>query len=206
MALVDGDVLISFNWDTTAERIASGPGGLGNRLGLPVPRALQEQRQPGEAARLAVVGGRRGFRPYEVAQRARRTTTGGDAGRARSPAFGGVHAAARARCRPHEGEADQRNAAGEPSGVRNLRGPVGRRGRRDHGRNILVGYRFPSEDGYGRFLLREAARRRGRPLPPVPYYALKGDRVEIEKALQDVFGPDVESSFRGPATPATPKH
>ena len=68
----------------------------------------------------------------------------------------------------------------------------------------VIGYRFPSEDGYGRFLLREAARRRTRPLPPIPYYALEADREEIEKALREVFGVDVQSSFMGPVTPASP--
>jgi hypothetical protein len=67
----------------------------------------------------------------------------------------------------------------------------------------VIGYRFPSEDGYGRFLLREAARRRHQPLPQIPYFALERDRADIEQALREVFGDDVQCSFKGPVDPAS---
>jgi hypothetical protein len=69
----------------------------------------------------------------------------------------------------------------------------------------VIGYRFPSEDGYGRFLLREAARRRRQPLPQIPYYALERDRAAVEQALREVFGDDARCSFKGPVDPASPK-
>jgi hypothetical protein len=69
----------------------------------------------------------------------------------------------------------------------------------------VMGYRFPSEDAYGRFLLREAVRRRTAPMPPIDYYALETDRAELERALREVFGQEVRCSFLGPVEPAAPK-
>jgi len=63
----------------------------------------------------------------------------------------------------------------------------------------VVGYRFPAEDGYGRFILREAIRRRspGSKLPTVRYYSLQCDRGEFEQAFREVFGPDVNYEYLG---------
>ena len=68
----------------------------------------------------------------------------------------------------------------------------------------VIGYRFPSEDGYGRFLLKQAAKRRATPLSPVSYYALKNDDG-IEEALRDIFGTGVACDLKGPATAAALK-
>jgi hypothetical protein len=62
----------------------------------------------------------------------------------------------------------------------------------------VVGYGFPPEDGYGRFLFRQAARRRGTSMPRISYYALAKDTGKIEEALRDIFGKDVKYSFEGP--------
>lgn len=48
---------------------------------------------------------------------------------------------------------------------------------------VVVGYRFPAEDAYGRFLFREAVLRRPKQtgLPPICYYALSKDREQLKE-------------------------
>jgi hypothetical protein len=69
----------------------------------------------------------------------------------------------------------------------------------------VVGYRFPPEDGYGRFLLCEALRRRphGALLPVLGYFSLERDRGKFEQAFRDIFGSGVNYTYEGPVTPPT---
>jgi hypothetical protein len=63
---------------------------------------------------------------------------------------------------------------------------------------VVVGYGFPPEDAYGRFLFRQGARRRSlASLPEISYYALETDRDRIEDAFRDIFAEDVACSFVG---------
>lgn len=62
----------------------------------------------------------------------------------------------------------------------------------------ILGYGFPPEDQYGRFLFREASARRPAPvLLPVWYYTLPTDRSRIETALREIFGPAVNYEYKG---------
>lgn len=63
----------------------------------------------------------------------------------------------------------------------------------------VVGYGFPPEDGYGRFLLREAMRaRRGRPLA-IEYFELPERALETEASIRDAFGrTELQPMWRGP--------
>jgi hypothetical protein len=67
----------------------------------------------------------------------------------------------------------------------------------------VVGYRFPPEDGYGRFLFAEALRRRpaGTALRVLRYFSLEGDRSKFEKAFREVFGDSVNCAYAGPVKP-----
>ncbi len=74
----------------------------------------------------------------------------------------------------------------------------------------VLGYSFPKEDHYGRFLFQEAVRLRREKLPVerqkllVDFYELDGEpRKNTESAIEEVFestGPDV--NYLGPVTPA----
>lgn len=71
---------------------------------------------------------------------------------------------------------------------------------------VLVGYGFPPEDTYGRFLFRQAAARRGaRPRPSIEYYALARDRARIVEAVRETFGSDVNCTYAGCVEPPLPK-
>ena len=72
----------------------------------------------------------------------------------------------------------------------------------------IVGYRFPQEDAYGRFLFREAVRRRpdATHLPTIRYYALVRDREEFEKAFREVFAPQVNYEYMGEVKSAWPSN
>lgn len=63
----------------------------------------------------------------------------------------------------------------------------------------VVGYGFPAEDSYGRFILREAILKRppGHKLPTVRYYSLQRDRGEFEQAFREIFGPEVNYEYLG---------
>ena len=68
---------------------------------------------------------------------------------------------------------------------------------------IIVGYRFPPEDEYGRFLLREAVKKRAAGLPlSLRYFSLARDREVFERAFRDVFGSSVSYSYCGEVTTA----
>ncbi len=62
---------------------------------------------------------------------------------------------------------------------------------------VVAGYGFPPEDGYGHFLLREAARRRGRAPLPIAYYSLPDGRSRIEASIRDIFGTAANYAYRG---------
>ncbi|GEM_PF-3076371 len=65
---------------------------------------------------------------------------------------------------------------------------------------FVVGYSFPQEDQYGRFLLREAVRRRVHGAPPVTvhYYELADRVAEVRKAILETFGqPGIRLQCRG---------
>src|ERR1019366_8619457 len=62
---------------------------------------------------------------------------------------------------------------------------------------VVAGYGFPPEDGYGHFLLREAAGRRGRTPLSIVYYSLPIDRAKVEASMRDIFGDDVNYRFAG---------
>lgn len=67
---------------------------------------------------------------------------------------------------------------------------------------IIVGYSFPREDTYGRFMIREALRSRSAP-PLVEFFELKDRACEREKEILDAFDHRVrELTYRGPVTPA----
>jgi hypothetical protein len=64
---------------------------------------------------------------------------------------------------------------------------------------VVIGYGFPPEDTYGRFLFRHAAKRRGsRGQPTIRYYALPKDTGRIDDALREMFGQDVKYTYEGP--------
>lgn len=70
-------------------------------------------------------------------------------------------------------------------------------------RVVVVGYRFPEEDGYGRFLVREAlvGRGRGRPVT-VQYYAKDGDcKGKLRSVLKEIFGLTDDPECLGPVAP-----
>jgi hypothetical protein len=52
---------------------------------------------------------------------------------------------------------------------------------------VFIGYGFPDEDTYGRFLFREAARRRNGDVPRVSFYAPREAECHIKEALEWVF-------------------
>jgi hypothetical protein len=58
---------------------------------------------------------------------------------------------------------------------------------------VVVGYSFPKEDQYGRFLLREGARRRGKPLK-IEYYERPDRAAERAFSIQEAF----QTTSRGP--------
>jgi hypothetical protein len=63
---------------------------------------------------------------------------------------------------------------------------------------VVLGYSFPYEDQYGRFLFKEGARQRAKQLKKVEYYNI--DR-RSEAAIRDIFG-DVKIEWKGKVTPA----
>jgi hypothetical protein len=67
---------------------------------------------------------------------------------------------------------------------------------------VVAGYGFPPEDAYGHFLFREAVRRRHEPLP-IAYYSLPQDRGNVEASLRYVFGACAAYTFEGTVKPAT---
>lgn len=62
---------------------------------------------------------------------------------------------------------------------------------------VVVGYSFPQEDQYGRFLLKEGIRFRRSELT-VDFFELEDKRPEREKAIRDVFGSRIKNLiYRG---------
>lgn len=67
---------------------------------------------------------------------------------------------------------------------------------------VIVGYGFPPEDGYGRFLFRAAAGRRtdsARGLR-IEFYSRAEDTSTIEGALRDIFGKSITYTYQGTVT------
>ena len=65
---------------------------------------------------------------------------------------------------------------------------------RDADSVVVVGYSFPQEDQYGRFLLKEGIRLRSSELT-VEFFELKDRRSEREEAIRDVFGSCIKNLF-----------
>lgn len=63
---------------------------------------------------------------------------------------------------------------------------------RDADSVVVVGYSFPQEDQYGRFLLKEGIRLRSSELT-VEFFELEDRRSEREEVIRDVFGSCVEN-------------
>ena len=62
---------------------------------------------------------------------------------------------------------------------------------------VIVGYSFPQEDQYGRFLLKEGIRLRRSELT-VEFFELEDRRSEREEAIRDVFGSRIQNLvYRG---------
>jgi len=59
---------------------------------------------------------------------------------------------------------------------------------RDARRVVLIGYKFPVEDVYGRFLIQEGLRLRGNNALSVHYYELPANAVNRQKEIKEVFG------------------
>jgi hypothetical protein len=74
---------------------------------------------------------------------------------------------------------------------------------RDADSFIIVGYGFPTEDQYGRFLFGEAMRLRAKPPRSIEFYEL-ADRAECtESAIRSAFGRcDLQPDYTGPVKPA----
>ena len=68
---------------------------------------------------------------------------------------------------------------------------------------VVVGYGFPEDDTYGRFLFREAMKLRSGDLPSVQLYELAERAQETASALRDALGcPELQVEWKGPVTPA----
>src|SRR5262249_3203253 len=68
---------------------------------------------------------------------------------------------------------------------------------------VVVGYGFPRDDAYGRFLFREAMKLRSSDLPSVQLDELAERAEETEAALRDALGcPELQVEWKGPVTPA----
>lgn len=58
---------------------------------------------------------------------------------------------------------------------------------READRLTVVGYSFPTDDGYGGFLFGEAARQRARPLGGIDVYGLDEDRDRLVARVREIF-------------------
>jgi hypothetical protein len=195
--LGDGDALISFNWDTAAERIA-------RKLSIPL---LAAGRPPLHGCKVNLIKphGSLSWQDHGANDLVRWRSDGGE------PLFDPMHVDLINQCgsplqplvlgavpikdellgqtQPNQSLytviADQWAAA--LSAIQSA------------AELVVVGYGFPPEDAYGRFLFREAARRRGdQPPPEVSYYALPQDLEKMQAAFRDIFGDDVRCVFEGP--------
>jgi hypothetical protein len=63
---------------------------------------------------------------------------------------------------------------------------------------VIVGYGFPPEDVYGRFLLEEGARQRRKRLKRIEYYNIGNDS---EPTIRKIFGAHVKIAYKGPVLP-----
>jgi hypothetical protein len=69
---------------------------------------------------------------------------------------------------------------------------------------VVSGYSFPKEDAYGRFLFQEAfrSRKRDMDLPKLRYYSLCKDRKAVRQAIRDIAGSKVKIKYAGHITAA----
>jgi len=64
---------------------------------------------------------------------------------------------------------------------------------------VVIGYGFPPEDTYGRFLFRQGVKRRTPRVPPnIAYYTLDREQEKAAMALRDIFGVGADCRFLGP--------
>jgi hypothetical protein len=69
-------------------------------------------------------------------------------------------------------------------------------------RVIAVGYSFPQDDTHGRFLLREGLRvRTSETRPTIDFFEVDGKRVDVERSIHAVFETDHGVSYRGAVLP-----
>jgi len=71
---------------------------------------------------------------------------------------------------------------------------------RDADSLVIVGYSFPREDQYGRFLIQEGMRL-WNSMPTIEFYELKDKAHERAKEIMDAFGGVPEPTFRGEVVP-----
>jgi hypothetical protein len=71
---------------------------------------------------------------------------------------------------------------------------------RDADSLVIVGYSFPREDQYGRFLIQEGMRLRNS-TPTIEFYELKDKAHKQAKEIMDAFGGVPEPTFRGEVVP-----
>jgi len=67
---------------------------------------------------------------------------------------------------------------------------------------VAIGYGFPRDDHYGRFLIREALRRPEKPLELIEFYELPERAASTASAIVETFAVDgdVRLAWRGPAS------
>lgn len=194
-----GDVLVSFNYDTLVESLASR---CGHRLVLP------EQK----AARASVVLAKpHGSVSWRMDWRSRRVICGepdgepatrsmseAEVGQEQEPLVLGAV--------PIKSELVREVQAAYFPDVWNVvttHWSTVVRAVRDAEALVFVGYGFPREDHYGRFLLREAARTRGSLPPRVEFYEVPPKREQTASAICEALGMlDLEPQFNGQVMPA----
>jgi len=66
---------------------------------------------------------------------------------------------------------------------------------------VVVGYSFPKEDHYGRFLMQEGVRRRNGRVLDIAFYDLQSGQHQSEIQIREVFGACIRAlTFCGPVT------
>lgn len=195
-----GDVLVSFNYDTIVERLA---GRYGHTLIPPGakadPRALVLAKPHGSASWRMDWRNRRVLWTELDNKVAASSMEESDVGRDQEPLLLGAV--------PIKSELVrevQRTYFPDVWDVVTAQWQVALRAIRDADALVFVGYGFPSEDHYGCFLFKQAARSRGVGAPlAVEFYELP-DRVScVQTAIVDALGlSDVIPEPKGKVTPA----
>lgn len=201
-----GDVVVSFNWDTIAERVAarcgrrlrSGePGSHDVRFAKPhgsTSWTLDLNTDPRQVTCSAPDGG-----PILDSLRAADVEGG------REPLVLGAVPVKSELIR----EVQELFCSGEVFRVIASQWRICAEGIRDADAVVVVGYSFPAEDQYGRFLVQEGLRLRGRESAPgkgsllrVEFFELEDRAAERARVIFDVFGQWIrELVYRGPVLP-----